>query len=502
MAREWTIGFAGRVVRAWPRSITNACRDCALAVVVFTLAIVCLSGVALLNGFPLMFPDTIKYLGTARTLAPTWDRPPFYGWIIFLLVGRNSLWPIILLQSAASVALLWLTFRTLAGRRYWAFLFIVAALAVFSSLPWFTDQIMCDFATAFVPLGIFLLAFCNERLTAFERLFVIAIFFVTILIHTSHLLLAAVIVVVFGLARGIGATSLSRRGLALLGGTVVAGLLTVLVTNGIAFGRLTVAPGAAGFTVDRMLSDGVGGAYLGRHCGEKRYVLCRYIDRMPTQSGWLLFNYDSPLWTVWATGDGRHEAGRAAFETAAVEAARPELEEIATGAWREFPILGIVRTVEGSAMQLFLTQIGEGLDVHGRFPGLEWELADRSPAQLIAFHESRQDRNILPITFFRWLDLAVLVIGMSVTYVALRSPGWRPGDLWQRLVVTILSACVVNALICGGLDMPAPRFQARLVWLIDFTALVFLLRYRLSNRSAANHATMSQAAVPDRAGPS
>ncbi len=258
MARRWTIGFAGLAPGKWRRSITVASRGCALPVVVFTLAIVCLSAVALLNGFPLMFPDTIKYLGTARTLEATWDRPPFYGWIIFLLVGRNSLWPIILLQSASTVALLWLTFRTIAGSRYWTFLFVVASLAAFSSLPWFTDQIMCDFATGFVPLVIFLLGFCNERLTTYERVFVIAIFYLTILIHTSHLLIATALAVVLVLARGVGALNLSRPGVAFLGATVVAGLLTVVATNEIAFNRLTLAPGAAAFTVNRMLSDGVG----------------------------------------------------------------------------------------------------------------------------------------------------------------------------------------------------------------------------------------------------
>ncbi len=103
----------------------------------------------------------------------------------------------------------------------------------------------------------------------------------------------------------------------------------------------------------------------------------------------------------------------------------------------------------------------------------------------MAFHESRQDRNVLHIAFFRWLNLAALAIAITVTYLGMRIPGWRSAELWQLLVVTILAACVVDAMICGGLDGPAPRFEARLVWLIDFAALVFPLRYRLSNRFAA-----------------
>ena len=44
-------------------------------------------------------------------------------------------------------------------------LLIVAALCLFSSLPWITGQIMPDVFSPVVLLGLFLLAFCTDQLT-------------------------------------------------------------------------------------------------------------------------------------------------------------------------------------------------------------------------------------------------------------------------------------------------------------------------------------------------
>lgn len=470
------------------RSGDTKCSAFVAAMVPFGLATACLIWVALFNGFPTVFPDTIKYLGTARTLIATWDRPPFYGWWIWLLVGRGSLWPVVVLQAACTVALLWLTFRAVVGARRWAFVGVVALLAALTSLPWFASQIMCDFATAFVPLGLFLLAACYGRLTVVERGFVAAMVVFATLINTSHLLLAIALLSAFAIARAFGTKQFSCRGIALFCGAVMAGLVTVMATNMSQFGGLTVAPGSAAFTLDRMLSDGVGGAYLDRHCSERNYALCRYRNQLPTPPGWLLWSYDSPLWTVWGTGDSRQGATRAAFETAAVEAAQPELQEIVTGALREFPMTNLARMVEGGLLQLFLMPTGDGMEVHGRFPALAWELADRSPEQLSAFRSSRQDRNALHIPLFIWLDLAALCVCIPVLWVGMRAPERRPSDVWQLFAITILLAYVANAAICGGLSGPAGRYQSRLVWLIDLAAVLSLLRDSLPVRYNARGA--------------
>ncbi len=462
-------------------------------------ATLCLLWVALWNGFPLMFPDTIKYLGVARTLAPTWDRPPFYGWAIRLLTGQGPLWPMVILQSAAVATTLWLTFRCLAGARHLAFLAIIATLAAGSSLPWFTGQIMCDFATPLLPLSLFLLAFCGGRLDRRERLFIVAMVFIAALIHTSHLLLAGALVAALAAARGLVLSSPSWRGLALFAGATAAAAVAVIASNQAFFGRAVLAPAGAAFALDRTLSNGTARAYLDRHCGQASFVLCRYREAMPTPPGWLLWSWDSPLWTVWATGDGEPDATRAAFETAAVEAARPEMERLLAGIWREFPLANLTNAATDALRQLAAAHTGEELAVHGRFPGLEWELADRAPAQLAAFQASRQDTGRLLTGAFRWIDLAVLAPSIALVYAGLRSP--RRDRLWLCFTAIVLLALLANAAICGGLAGPANRYQARLVWLVEFAAALFLLGRLPYAAFSGMRAPVAGCATPPRSAP-
>jgi hypothetical protein len=100
----------------------------------------------LLNQFPLVFPDTLSYATTAYLGEIPGMFSAFYSFFILPLHRGETLWPVVFIQGALLGHLLYLVVRCAskgeAGKV--EALFVVAVLALFSSLPWFTGQIMPD----------------------------------------------------------------------------------------------------------------------------------------------------------------------------------------------------------------------------------------------------------------------------------------------------------------------------------------------------------------------
>jgi len=125
-------------------------------------ALLCLAaccGVAIINGMPLLFPDTAAYVISGASLSVPWDRPIYYGRFTRPFLFAN-LWPIVILQSAVILCALWAVARVVRGEvRAAQFTVLVLALCVFSGLPWVAGQVIPDIFTTVVILGFFALCF-------------------------------------------------------------------------------------------------------------------------------------------------------------------------------------------------------------------------------------------------------------------------------------------------------------------------------------------------------
>src|SRR6478672_10351166 len=157
------------------------------------LASLLLSWVALFNRAPLVFSDTIAYSTAAFQREIPGLFSIFYSIFILPLHQGVTFWPVVFVQSAIIVHLLYLTARTATGGRVRKLdmLLIVAALAVFSSLPWVSGEILPDIFTPVVLLGLFLLAFADGALSRAELLYVGTLTTLAIATHLSHVPIAA-----------------------------------------------------------------------------------------------------------------------------------------------------------------------------------------------------------------------------------------------------------------------------------------------------------------------
>ncbi len=151
-----------------------------------------LSWVALFNGAPLVFADTISYASAALQREVPGFFSVFYSVLILPFHQGVTLWPVVFVQGIMMAHLLYLTSRCVSDSRVGKLesLLVIAALCVFSSLPWITGQIMPDVLSSVLLLGIFLLAFCTRQLLRRELFYVGALTTTSITAHLSHVPIA------------------------------------------------------------------------------------------------------------------------------------------------------------------------------------------------------------------------------------------------------------------------------------------------------------------------
>jgi hypothetical protein len=81
----------------------------------------------------------------------------------------------------------------------------------------------------------------------------------------------------------------------------------------------------------------------------------------------------------------------------------------------------------------------------------------------------------------------VYVLVVLLAFPVLLWLAWRGQGLALPLALFVLAAVLGNALICGGLSAPHPRYGARIMWLLPLAALLLAMSSRAPVK-AAKHA--------------
>ena len=124
-------------------------------------------GVAMWNGFPLVFYDTGAYLVEGLKGAFLVERSPVYSLFLAATGSAVSLWPVIALQSALTAYVIWEVARIeVPGLSTAGFCVIGLGLSLLTGIGWYTAQIEPDCMTALVVLGAYLLLFRGATLGA------------------------------------------------------------------------------------------------------------------------------------------------------------------------------------------------------------------------------------------------------------------------------------------------------------------------------------------------
>ena len=430
----------------------------ALSVGTLVIAAVILSAPAIYNRYPLLFPDTFDYLISRDALAdlsrPYNVRPVFYGWLLLPFRFEYGLWAVVLAQGIVVAYVLRRTIVALnCNWSHLVFVAFVAILAAATSLPWYVSHVLPDIFSGLVVLTLFLLAVSDLSLAGTERLGLTALATAGILVHLSHFAIAGAVIALAVILRWLVPAvtpriSLSRITLPL--GLAIAGM--------IGYGALAndghiLPPRSPAFLLGRLFSDGPGKAYLEGACGEQKYLLCQYQDWLSGTPDEIMWRPGSPLWR------------RDLFPR--IKAEEPAIIQgtvVAYPWWiAKRAIIDFLKQLKTAFIDVFFDEEAAQSFFTGHVVIAQ------------AFRSSRQGEGQLTtwaLRDFNFFDGWIVVVGaiacLTVAAAATRRRDW----MILQFMGVVATGILANAFVCGALSSGDGRYQARIVWLIPFAAIV------------------------------
>jgi len=455
----------------WRRRVVRAGAVVAAAVV--------LCWPAVWVGYPLLCTDSVTYLNSGQRV---WGlllgeqgvsrdgiRSALYGLVLYALDQNASPWPVIAWSALLTAWTLWLTVRSVCGRRtVGVYLVLVAGMSAVTTVGWFVSIVMADILAAVMLLCLYLLVFAWETLGRWERVGVAVVAAWCVTAHPTHLLLAAAVCGFFGLLWLLRWGPMRGRGRALVlaSGVVLAGVLAMLAVNARLFGRASLTGPQPPYLMARVLADGVSHEYLREHCAALRWEICKDVDRLPWSS-------DEFLWAdggIWASATPQQQAALKAEEMPLiVETLRTHPRRQVMRSWRNFTAQLTHAGIEDAGF--YNPWMVEHLD--GAMPGARER-----------YLRSRGVEQAMPLGLLHGVQETVT--GLSAVLVAVLLPWlWRRRDVDAQRLLGLAAAVVfvllVNALVTGVLSGVYPRYQGRVEWLLPLVA--GLMGYRWVRRA-------------------
>jgi len=454
-----------------------------------------LSWVAFLNGAPLVFPDTAGYATNAFLGEIPGMFSVLYSFLILPLHQGVTLWPVVLAQGALVAHLLYLVGRCVTGDHVGKpeILLIIAVLCLFSSLPWFTGQIMPDVFSPVMLLGFFLLAFCADRLGRGELWYVAALTTAGIATHLSHVPIALGLILLCGALWPIFAPrriGFGRRAALLLIPFLVA-VGAMLAVNWINSRNMVLARNSNVFLLAKLIEEGPAFDYLAQACPQARYSLCPYIDELKGQSQ-----------------DGLKWAGASPFyKVGGLDQLEPEARRIVWATLRAYPLQVLQGAMANATRQLLHFDIGEGLSPESLRLVTLYIGEVFGPAVEARLLRSKQADGRLPITEFHLLHRIGLLFGLALAVGSLIAARRQLPQRLVALYVFVAAGILWNVVVTSALSGPYDRYLARVIWLVCFVGLVGFcsvarLRRRVASVAPVNeNARVTPSITPRVSGP-
>jgi hypothetical protein len=439
-------------------------------VAAFAVGALAMTGPAILNGYPLLYPDSMTYLEDGRRVARALflhQTSAYYGMrsllysLVILPLHRNvDPWPVVVLQALLTAWLLWLTVRSIArGHQAVKYVATVVVLSVATSLSWYVSLIMPDILGPVLYLAIYLLVFARETLARWEKWVLVAVAWWAAASHATHLMLGV------GLCTVLAAVLALRRDWPRMRGVAEAALALVLAVgvpmalNVYLYGTPSVQGESPPYLTARTIADGPGRWYAERDCGQ-RFAVCAYAGRFPDDA-------DGFLWDP------------AGIYHIAPKSVQKQMEKqdvaFALAAARRYPWAQLRRSMANFRDQLLTFGVDD-------FDPNDWLLSQFDttlPGRKAQYERTRQARDLLPMEAFttvqNWAVLAALVaMGILLPLV-----GRVHAERLRPLALAAITALVVvgNALVTGTMSTLDERLQSRVVWLLPLAAVMLLLAW-------------------------
>ena len=224
-------------------------------------------------------------------------RSIYYGALLYLGHLTSYFWLSVFLQAAIFIYLTYIFAIKCADLSFSKFVGVVSLVLIVTPASFFISFLMPDIFASFLILSTIILVGFWHKLRLHDRICVLAIALLSVLFHTSHLLLLGFIELALAgmylikrrtdFARMIFAPALCLMAIIVLG---IVGDLGFSYATKLAVG---VEPTRPPFLMARIIDDGPGYLFLKKNCPDKRYTACNYIDRLPTTAEDFLWSLDT-----------------------------------------------------------------------------------------------------------------------------------------------------------------------------------------------------------------
>lgn len=393
---------------------------------------------------------------------PTANRSVYYGLLAFLGYITSDFWLTVFVQAyAAAFVIVRLAVRVYRVTGLAAIAAVVVPLALLTTIGVFVSNIMPDLFAGVTILAAALLLCWWPQLTRGDRAGLLLITAFGLLSHNSHIvillvLLALALPVLWWHGRPLKAP------LAGLGLSIAVALAGVAAFDAAARRVSGERPLLLPHLTAHLVEMGPGMALIHDRCPEIGFAVCEFADRLPV--GWVDFL-------------GSRDPDKGVFEVSDLATKRRLSDEqirfaLAVAAHDPLGLAaGLARDIGAQLLVFDLQTMKHNDKVAANFA------ASFPPHVAEAVAASRIGTSDRPLELVETSNLVLTLAALLyLAFVLVRGRVSRDEAVFIGVVCLGL---VANAIVCGGLASPNPRFQARVIWLLPFLGLAHLVWGRL-----------------------
>jgi hypothetical protein len=419
-----------------------------------------------MNGYPLIYPDSVDYLATgpivARALflhkfaAYYGMRSMFYSLGILPWHCRVTPWSILVLNAGLVLTMVWLVMRTFS--KDWTTTrctYLLLGLGLLTTLSWFVSLIMPDILASLLCLCIYLLVFANETLSRVQHWGVVSLTWFAITAHLSHLILytaTCLFLISFWVIRSDLVKNKGRQLVELIVILIVA-VAAQEMLHFYLYGQPSLSGERPPYLMARIIADGPGLKFLQSSCPRVDFTICRYVDELPTDPGEFLWK-EGGIW------DGAND------ETA--KKLRDEEVAFVLATFRRYPRDVVDAMIANFREQLFSFDLSSITDVTESNHWIAQELDNALPSGSHGYLHGLQAKNLLTSASFSAVNRWTVLLSIATVILTLPLRRNRTNTHLLALTILVFWTVIANAAITGCSSNGEDRYQARVVWLIPF----------------------------------
>lgn len=426
----------------------------------------------LYNGYPIIYNDTATYIKSGFNLDTPADRPITYGIFILLTsLFKTSLFLTVFFQNLILSWLLLECFIKCLSKSFLKyFLLTITVLAIFTGLPWVSNQIFADLFTSFIFLSTFLiLTYTDEKKT--KIYFLYFTFLWSVGSHLSHISITqlflytslpfAIIIVHKNLH--LTKAVIFKRGLAL----IIIGLSAILIMGS------AISKSSSIFFTGKLCENGILKKYLDENCATTNYKLCAYKDELNYRA----FEF------VWNPNCVTNKLGG----WKAMKQEYSAIDKAIVTNPKYFKML-VVESVKATFDQFTLNNIGEGNGNLLNDSNNTYTINRFFPREFNNYVQSAESKKEgINFPFFNSIyNVCYMLFAFLFAFLFIKKTISKQFNIIYLLSLLIIIGITINNVMSASLANAIDRFGVRVIWLMVFVTILMIIELLSKNPANEN----------------